>query len=49
MVLSLANALPDQRFQFERHECFVADRIDHVQGTKPVLNLAVRLKDGWRK
>ena len=46
---SLANGLPDQKFQFERHGYFVADRIDHVQGTKPVFNLAVGLKDSWGK
>jgi glutaminyl-tRNA synthetase len=44
---SLANALPDQKFQFERHGYFVADRVDHVQGTRPVFNLAVGLKDSW--
>ena len=46
---SLANALPDQKFQFERHGYFVADRIDHVTGSKPVFNLAVGLKDSWGK
>ncbi len=46
---SLANALPDQKFQFERHGYFVADRVDHVQGAKPVFNLAVGLKDSWGK
>ena len=46
---SLANALPDQKFQFERHGYFVADRVDHVQGKKPVFNLAVGLKDSWGK
>ena len=46
---SLANALPDQKFQFERHGYFVADRVEHVQGTKPVFNLAVGLKDSWAK
>ena len=46
---SLANALPGQNFQFERHGYFVADRIDHVQGTQPVFNLAVGLKDSWGK
>ena len=46
---SLAHALPDQKFQFERHGYFVADRVDHVQGTKPVFNLAVGLKDSWGK
>jgi glutaminyl-tRNA synthetase len=44
---SLANALPDQKFQFERHGYFVADRVDHVQGSRPVFNLAVGLKDSW--
>jgi len=46
---SLANALPDQEFQFERQSYFVAERVDHVQGTKPVFNLAVGLKDSWGK
>mgnify|MGYP001609491059 FL=1 len=46
---SLANALPDQMFQFERHGYFVADRVDHVQGRKPVFSLAVGLKDSWGK
>jgi glutaminyl-tRNA synthetase len=46
---SLANALPGQNFQFERHGYFVADRMDHVQGSKPVFNLAVGLRDGWGK
>ncbi len=46
---SLANALPDQKFQFERHGYFVADRVDHVTGSKPVFNLAVGLKDSWGK
>jgi glutaminyl-tRNA synthetase len=44
--LSLTNAAPDQKFQFERQGCFVADRVDHVTGSKPVFNLAVGLKDG---
>lgn len=44
---SLANALPDQKFQFERDGYFVADRVDHVQRIKPVFNLAVGLKDSW--
>ena len=41
---SLAGAAPGQQFQFERHGYFVADRVDHVQGSKPVFNLAVGLK-----
>ena len=45
---SLANAKPDDKFQFERHGYFVADRIDH-SAEKPVFNLAVGLKDSWGK
>ena len=46
---SLAQAQPDQKFQFERIGYFVADRKDHVAGSKPVFNLAVGLKDSWGK
>jgi len=46
---SLANALPGQNFQFERHGYFVADRVDHVTGSKPVFNLTVGLRDSWGK
>ena len=45
---SLAQAQPDQKFQFERHGYFVADRVDHKPG-KPVFNRAVGLKDSWGK
>ena len=45
---SLASALPDQRFQFERHGYFVADRVDHVAG-KPVFNRITTLKDSFTK
>ena len=45
---SLANAMPDDKFQFERHGYFVADRVDH-RAEKPVFNLAVGLKDSWGK
>ena len=45
----LAAAKADDKFQFERHGYFVADRVDHVQGSKPVFNLAVGLKDSWGK
>ena len=45
---SLAQAKPDQKFQFERHGYFVADRADHAPG-KPVFNRAVGLKDSWGK
>jgi len=46
---SLAQAKPDQKFQFERFGYFVADRADHVAGAKPVFNRAVGLKDSWGK
>jgi glutaminyl-tRNA synthetase len=45
---SLATAQPDQKFQFERHGYFVADRQDHAPG-RPVFNRAVGLKDSWGK
>lgn len=45
---SLAAAKVDDKFQFERHGYFVADRVDHAAG-KPVFNLAVGLKDSWAK
>ena len=43
---SLANAKPDDKFQFERNGYFVADLKDHTRET-PVFNLAVSLKDSW--
>jgi glutaminyl-tRNA synthetase len=46
---SLASAVPDQKFQFERHGYFVADRVDHVAGQKPVFNRVTGLKDSWGK
>ncbi|MFO0482550.1 MAG: glutamine--tRNA ligase/YqeY domain fusion protein [bacterium] len=42
----LAGAAPEQRFQFERHGYFVADRVDSQPGA-PVFNRAVTLKDSW--
>jgi len=45
---SLAKAQPDEKFQFERHGYFVADRLDHAKG-KPVFNFAVGLKDSFGK
>lgn len=45
---SLASAKPDDKFQFERHGYFVADRVDHAAG-KPVINKITGLKDGWAK
>ena len=43
---SLANAKPDDKFQFERNGYFVADLKDHT-AEGPVFNLAVSLKDSW--
>ncbi|MHA6830681.1 glutamine--tRNA ligase/YqeY domain fusion protein [Ralstonia pseudosolanacearum] len=45
---TLASAKPEDRFQFERHGYFVADRIDSQPG-KPVFNRVVGLKDSWGK
>jgi glutaminyl-tRNA synthetase len=45
---SLARAQADQKFQFERHGYFVADRVDH-RADQPVFNRAVGLKDSWGK
>ncbi|HEX5392874.1 MAG TPA: glutamine--tRNA ligase/YqeY domain fusion protein, partial [Rhodocyclaceae bacterium] len=43
---SLKDAKPEDRFQFERHGYFVADRKDSKDGA-PVFNRAVTLKDSW--
>jgi glutaminyl-tRNA synthetase len=32
---SLAGMQPDQKLQFEQHEYFVAERLDHVARAKP--------------
>jgi glutaminyl-tRNA synthetase len=45
---SLAHARAEDRYQFERHGYFVADRVDHAPG-RPVFNRAVTLKDSWGK
>jgi len=45
---SLANAQPDDKFQFERNGYFVADRRDHTSA-RPVFNLAVSLRDSFGK
>jgi len=39
-------AKPDEKFQFERHGYFVADRVDSTVG-KPVFNRITTLKDSW--
>jgi glutaminyl-tRNA synthetase len=45
---SLKDAQPEQRFQFERHGYFVADRIDSRPGA-PIFNRTVTLRDSWAK
>jgi glutaminyl-tRNA synthetase len=44
----MKDAKGDQRFQFERHGYFVADRVDSTPG-KPVFNRITTLKDSWAK
>ena len=44
----LKDAAPEDRFQFERHGYFVADRADSTPGA-PVFNRAVTLRDSWAK
>ncbi|MGV3743212.1 MAG: glutamate--tRNA ligase family protein, partial [Burkholderiaceae bacterium] len=44
----MKTAHADEKFQFERHGYFVADRVDSKPG-KPVFNRAVTLKDSWGK
>lgn len=47
---SLGQAKGDEKFQFERHGYFVADRKDHApQEGKPVFSRVTGLKDGWGK
>jgi glutaminyl-tRNA synthetase len=45
---ALKDARPEERFQFERHGYFVADRVDSKSGA-PVFNRAVTLRDSWHK
>ena len=45
---ALRSAAAEDRFQFERHGYFVADRIDSKPGA-PVFNRTVTLKDSWSK
>jgi glutaminyl-tRNA synthetase len=45
---SLAGALPEQVFQFEREGYFVADRYDHSK-EKPVFNRTIGLRDTWNE
>ena len=43
---ALKNARAEERFQFERHGYFVADRVDSKEGA-PVFNRTVTLRDSW--
>ena len=43
---ALRDAAAEDRFQFERHGYFVADRHDHT-AARPVFNRTVTLKDSW--
>ncbi|HEY7674263.1 MAG TPA: glutamine--tRNA ligase/YqeY domain fusion protein [Burkholderiales bacterium] len=45
---ALKGAKAEERFQFERHGYFVADRIDSKPG-EPKFNRAVTLRDSWGK
>ncbi|HMN75449.1 MAG TPA: glutamine--tRNA ligase/YqeY domain fusion protein [Burkholderiaceae bacterium] len=45
---SLAAARPDDKFQFERHGYFVADRVDH-HGGRLVFNRTATLKDSFAR
>jgi glutaminyl-tRNA synthetase len=45
---ALKDAQPGDRFQFERHGYFVADRVDTKPGA-PKFNRAVTLRDSWQK
>ncbi len=44
---ALKDAKPEERFQFERHGYFVADRVDSKPGA-PKFNRAVTLRDSWK-
>jgi glutaminyl-tRNA synthetase len=46
---SLAKAQLNKKFQFKRFGYFVADRLDHAAGAKPVFNRMTGLKDSWAK
>jgi glutaminyl-tRNA synthetase len=45
---ALAEAAPEDRFQFERHGYFVADLVDH-RADRPVFNRTVTLRDSWSR
>ena len=43
---TLAEALPEQSFQFEREGYFVADRYEH-SAERPLFNMTIGLKESW--
>ncbi|MDR1855388.1 MAG: glutamine--tRNA ligase/YqeY domain fusion protein [Azoarcus sp.] len=45
---ALRAACAEDRYQFERHGYFIADRFDSAEGA-PVFNRTVTLKDSWSK
>jgi glutaminyl-tRNA synthetase len=45
---ALAEARPEQHFQFEREGYFVAERYDHRPG-QPVFNRTIGLRDSWHE
>jgi glutaminyl-tRNA synthetase len=45
---ALREAAAEERFQFERHGYFIADRVDSKPGA-PKFNRAVTLRDSWAK
>ena len=46
---ALAQARPEQRFQFLRNGYFTADRHHHRPGEEPVFNRILGLRDSWAK
>ena len=46
---ALADSANEQAFQFLRSGYFVADRNDHIPGSRPVFNRVVGLRDSWAK
>ena len=44
---ALGEAQPEERFQFERHGYFIADRVDSTPGA-PKFNRTVTLRDSWK-
>ncbi|MBK6747671.1 glutamine--tRNA ligase/YqeY domain fusion protein [Ottowia sp.] len=46
---SLGQARPEERFQFERHGFFVADRREHGPGARLMFNRVTGLRDSWGK